>query len=139
MRRSQQPTNINWVSTVKSTNHLNSSVFVEKKVNPADTVKIKNLLVFHEAGPTIADFCNQANQLQSSGKMFDSYLSNFTQKPENEKIIPITNSLSQSDLCATQSDLCDPRTILTVKSSSQKAKHITNFLLESVKRRLQSK
>ena len=132
------------VSTVKSTNdHLNSSVFVEKKANPADTCQNQDPPSIprtqEPAGPTIADFRKQASQLQSSGKMFDSYLSNFTQKPENEKIIPITNSLSQSDLCAKPSDLSDPRTILTVKASSQKAKHITNFLPESVKRRLQSK
>ena len=132
------------VSTVKSANdHLNSSVFVEKKMNPAGTCQSQEPPSIprtqESAGLTIADFLKQGSQLQSSGKMFDSYLSNLTQKPENEKIIPIANSLSQGDLCAKPSDLFDPRTILTVKASSQKAKHITNFLPESVKRRLKSK
>ena len=64
------------VSTVKSTNdHLNSSVFVEKKANPADTCQNQEPpstgipRTQEPAGPTIAHFCKQASQLQSSGKM----------------------------------------------------------------------
>ena len=70
----------------------------------------------------------QAGQLDASGKTFDDLLSqslNIENNPVNQSNKPVHVS--------------DPRTVLTIKATSHKAVHITQFLTEATKKKRQSR
>ena len=70
----------------------------------------------------------QAGQLDASGKTFDDLLSqslNIENNQANQSNKPVHVS--------------DPRTVLTIKATSHKAVHITQFLTEATKKKRQSR
>ena len=105
------------------------------------------LLDASSSGMTIEDIRRQAAALGSAGKTFDELFSpppHTTQVSPNPTPMVATAAASMPPLSASpQPQLpgishSDPRTILTIKSGSQKMVHITQFLAESTKKPLRS-
>ena len=105
------------------------------------------LLAASSSGITIEDIRRQAAALGSAGKTFDELFSpppHTAQVSHNPTPMVATAAASMPPLSAPpQPQLpgishSDPRTILTIKSGSQKVVHITQFLAESTKKRLRS-
>ena len=105
------------------------------------------LLAASSSGMTIEDIRRQAAALGSAGKTFDELFSpppHTAQVSHNPTPMVALAAASMPPLSAppqpqlpgiSHSDL---RTILTIKSGSQKVVHITQFLAESTKKRLRS-
>ena len=86
----------------------------------------------------IRDIRQQAAQIESSGKAFEAFMNNLVTSNEVSKASegPIKQHQSQFNSLGNQ---MDPRTILTIRASSRKTVHITQFLTEKTKKRLQSR
>ena len=85
---------------------------------------------------TIRDIRNM-KQLCEAGNSLDNLFRQLTANVDNHDLQTTRRCASESDaitLCSS-----DPRTMLTVKSSSKKALHIHNFLSEAARRRLKNK
>ena len=88
---------------------------------------------------TIMDVRQQTSQLQLAGKTFDNL---FTNTVTEDKTSTPAHPLAEQCIVNSPSfvyDPSDPRTVLTVKSTSKKAVHITQFLSERTKKRCQSR
>ena len=85
------------------------------------------------------DVRQQTSQLQLAGKTFDNL---FTTTVTEDKTSTPAHPLAEQCIVNSSSFVCDtsdPRTVLTVKSTSKKAVHITQFLSEPTKKRCQSR
>ena len=77
--------------------------------------------------------------MQLAGKTFDNL---FTKTVIEDKTSTPAHPLAEQCIVNSPSIICDPsdpRTVLTVKSTSKKAIHITQFLSERTKKRCQSR
>ena len=83
-------------------------------------------------GLTIRDICSQAATLRGAGKALDDILSGDL-APHAPLPLPVAST------GPTLTSASDPCSILTIKASSAKAVHITQFLTEKTKKRLQSR
>ena len=95
-------------------------------------------------GVSLRDIRQQATQLGETGRQFDHLFHTFTDTSvptsNNEVILnqPISSTISKNVTKFNRVvPAADPRAVLTIKACSQKAIHITQFLSEKTKKRLQ--
>ena len=86
----------------------------------------------------IHDIRQQAAQIESSGKAFEAFMNNLVTSNEVPKASQGLIKQQQSQFNSLGNQM-DPRTILTIRASSRKRVHITQFVTERTKKRLQSR